>query len=252
MSDPAALDPGDAEALLRFVAHALLFAACAAAAAYSLANARLETIESAMWRYVVLATLSGCAYAAAAVGEVAAVAAALEADPATVRAVRHVCQLFFVVLLALSMRELYYESPRRGTGEGVLSRSTLGRLEAAFAVVALGEFAAAIALGIVDAVGYVQLAGSVAFTLYGVSFALRVRADAATTGTVLDTVLTYTIAVLLCSGTAAAAEAGYLLSVPPATVETVASVLTVMSASFLIALTIRLKRNVSMVRPVAA
>ena len=63
--------------------------------------------------------------------------------------------------------------------------------------------------------------------------------------TVLGTMLSYIIAILLSAGAASAVEVGIVVGVQPALVEGISIVLTVMSITFILVLTTRLKQNIS-------
>ena len=57
--------------------------------------------------------------------------------------------------------------------------------------------------------------------------------------------LTYIIAVLLSAGGASAVEVGVVIGIQPAVVNSIGLVLTIMSITFLLVLTTRLKQNVA-------
>ncbi len=239
------VDPTGVDALTRFVAHVLLVAACTGVSIYTVLNIRARTVQSSMWRYLFLSGVVGVGYGLLAIVETVAAGGAIASNPVTVGAFRRVSQLFFIVFLALAMRELYYESPHESDELlASLSPRTIRLLEAGFLTVIMIEFVVVILLGFVTVARVVQLAASVAFTAYGVSFALPIKSAAMTSRTVLDTMVTYVIAVMITAGAASAIEIGYVVGIPPAAVESTAVVLTVMTGTFLVALTIRLKQNV--------
>lgn len=236
MTEPLVLESGS---LTRFVAFVLLGLAAGTTAFYAARNGRRGTLGAEIWRYVLLAMAAGIAYATA--GGAEALDVGMETE--TLTALRRVFQLFCIVLLSLAMRELYYELPHRAAEGAPVSLGTARLLEAGFMAVALAEFGVAILVGLDVVVQVVQSLGSVAFALYGISFAARVRADTLSSGTVLDVLLLHVIAVLTCLGAVGLLEGGTLVGVPSVVVTTTASVFVVMSATFLITLAIRLKGN---------
>jgi len=143
------------------------------------------------------------------------------------------------------MRELYYESPQH-TDELIaqLPIENIRYIEAAFLTVIFLQFFVIVAIGFVDIALIVQLAGSIAFMLYGISFAGKIKRAAMASRTVLGTMLSYIIAILLSAGAASAAEVGIVVGIQPAVVEGIAIVLTVMSITFMLVLTTRLKQNI--------
>jgi len=238
-------DPDGTVIVTRLTAYLVLFAVSISWSYYTVQNARRETIRSEMWEYVMLAGVAGALYAVTGGAELIAAAEIATADPGLLGAIRRVCQLFVSIFLALAMRELYYESPQQ-TG-GMASRlpiESLRYIEAAFLIVVFAEFMIIILLGLVDTARIVQLAGTFGFTLYGVSFAATIKRTAMARRTVLDTMLTYIIAILLTAGGASAVEVGIVVGVPPALVESLSIVLTIMSITFMFVLTTRLKQNV--------
>lgn len=237
MTGPPVLESGT---LTRFVAFVLLALACATTAFYAFRNDRAGTLGAEIWRYVLLAMVAGVGYATVGGAEALGVGGI---GGETLTALRRVFQLFCIVLLSLAMRELYYELPHRAAEGAPVSLGTARLLEAGFMAVALAEFGVAILVGLDGPVQVVQSLGSVAFACYGISFAFRVRADTLSSGTVVDVMLLHVIAVLTCLGAVGLLEGGTLVGVPPVVVTTTASVFVVMSATFLITLSIRLKAN---------
>lgn len=239
-------DPLGTVIVTQIIAYSLLFVASVSLSYYTLQNARRKTIQSRMWDYVLLAGVAGALYAITATAEIIAVAEVAAADPGLVGGVRRICQLFFIVFLALAMRELYYESPQQS--DGLASRipiESIRYIEAAFLVVVFIQFMTIILLGLITVARIVQLAASIAFMLYGISFAAGIRGTAMTSRTVLGIMLTYIIAILLTAGTASAVEVGFVFGIQPAVVESIGIVLTIMSVTFIFVLTTRLKQNVT-------
>jgi len=241
MADPAVAGSG---VLARFLAFAVLFVACGVVTVYAALNDRAGTLSVGIWRYVVVAMGTGMAYAVAGGYELLG-AAALAAT--TVTGVRQVLQLFFVVLVSLSMRELYYGLPYRDPGETAITHGQARMLEAAFMGIAFVEFTVVIAIGQTAAVRAVQAVASAAFAAYGISFAAGTRAEAMAGGTVVDGLLVRFIAVLTCLGAVGVLEGATLLGVSPALAAAATTVFVVVSATFLLALGIRLKANVDAV-----
>jgi hypothetical protein len=232
----------------RLTAYLLLFVASISLTYYTMQNSRRRTIQSEMWEYVILAGIVGALYAVTGTAEVVAAADIVPANSGFVGSIRRLCQLFFIIFLALAMRELYFESPQQTEDRGIsmpISIESIRWIEAGFLCIAFLQFMVIIFLGLVNVTLIVQLAASIGFTLYGVSFAARIKGAAMSSRTVLDTMLTYIIAILLSAGAASAVEVGVLVGIQSALVESVSVVLTVMSITFLLVLTTRLKQNVA-------
>ena len=239
-------DPVGTIIVTRITAFLLLFAASVLLSYYTLQNATRRTINSEMWDYVILAGVAGSLYAITAGAETIAASEAFAADPALVGGIRRLCQLFFIIFLALAMRELYYESPGH-TDELIeqLPIENIRYIEAAFLIVVFLQFLVIVLVGLVDIARIVQLAASIAFMLYGISFAVKIRNATMASRTVLGTMLSYIIAILLSAGAASAVEVGVVVGIQPALVEGIAIVLTVMSITFILVLSIRLKQNIA-------
>lgn len=228
-------------ALTRFLALAVLFVACAITTVYAGLNERSGTISVEIWRYVVVAMGAGMAYTL--VGSYELLGSLILPETA-VTAIRQVFQLFFIILLSLSMRELYYRLPYRDIGSTPISHGRARLLEALFMGLVFVEFTVVIAIGRTAAVQAVQAVASVAFAVYGISFAAGTRADSMASGTVIDSLLVRFIAILTCLGAAGLLEGGTLLGLPGELTAAAVSVFIVMSATFLVALAVRLKANV--------
>jgi len=239
-------DPVGTVIVTRITAFLLLFVASVSLSYYTLQNANRRTLNSEMWDYVILAGVVGALYAITASAETIAATDAVAADTALVGGIRRLCQLFFIIFLALAMRELYYESPRK-TDElaAKLPIENIRYIEAAFLIVVFVQFLLIVLLGLADIARVVQLAASLAFMLYGISFATKIKGAAMSSRTVLGTLLSYIIAILLSAGAASAVEVGVVVGVQPALVEGISLVLTVMSITFILVLTTRLKQNVA-------
>ena len=241
-------DPAGTVVVTRLTAYLLLFVASGSLTYYTLQNSRRRTIRSEMWGYVILAGIAGALYAVSGTAEVIAAAEVLAADLGFIGSIRRLCQLFFIIFLALAMRELYFESPQQTGDRGVdlpISIESIRWIEAGFLFIAFLQFMVIIFLGLANVTLVVQLAASIGFTVYGVSFATRIKGAAMSSRTVLDTMLTYIIAILLSAGGASVVEVGVLVGVQPALVESLSVVLTIMSITFLLVLTTRLKQNVA-------
>ena len=234
MVDPSVAGSG---VLARFLAFVVLFVACGIAMAYAGLNDRAGTLSVGIWRYVVVAMGIGMAYAVAGGYELLGAGAAITG-------VRQVLQLFFIIVISLSMRELYYRLPYHDPGSTLVSHGRARLLETAFMGIAVVEFAVVIAIGLSAAVLAVQAVASVAFAAYGISFAAGTRAEAMAGGTVVDGMLVRFIAVLTCLGGAGLLEGGTLVGVPPALAAGATTVFIAMAATFLVVLAIRLKANV--------
>ncbi|MFW5977670.1 MAG: hypothetical protein ACOCP2_00350 [Halohasta sp.] len=241
-------DPEGTVVVTRLTAYLLLFVASISLTYYTMQNSRRRTIRSEMWGYVILAGIAGGLYGITGIAEVIAAAEVVAADIGFVGSIRRLCQLFFIVFLALAMRELYFESPQQTGDRGLdlpISIESIRWIEAGFLFIAFLQFMAIILLGLIDVTLVVQLAASIGFTAYGVSFATRIKGAAMSSRTVLDTMLTYIIAILLSAGGASAVEVGVLVGIQPALIESLSVVLTIMSITFLLVLTTRLKQNVA-------
>jgi len=239
-------DPFGTVIVTRLTAFLLLFVASVSLSYYTLQNANRRTINSEMWDYVILAGIVGALYALTASAETIAASDALAANAEFIGGIRRLCQLFFIIFLALAMRELYYESPEH-TDELIeqLPIENIRYIEAAFLIVVFLQFLVIVLIGLVDIARVVQLAASIAFMLYGISFAIKIRNAMMASRTVLGTMLSYIIAILLSAGAASAVEVGVVVGVQPALVEGIAIVLTVMSITFILVLTTRLKQNIA-------
>lgn len=241
-------DPEGTVIVTRLTAYLLLLVASISLTYYTIQNSSRRTIQSEMWEYVILAGIVGALYAVTGTAEVIAAADIVDASSGFVGSIRRLCQLFFIIFLALAMRELYFESPQQTGDRGVdlpISIESIRWIEAGFLFIAFIQFMIIILLGLVNVTLFLQLAASIGFTLYGVSFAARIKGAAMSSRTVLDTMLTYIIAILLSAGAASAVEVGVLVGVQPALVESLGIVLTIMSITFLLVLTTRLKQNVA-------
>lgn len=243
MSEPSVVGSG---VLTRFLSLVVLFVACGITTIYAALNDRRGTLSIAIWRYVVVAMGAGMIYTV--VGGVELFAPTAVSD-ATLTGIRRVFQLFFIILLSLSMRELYYRLPYNDAGKTPVSHGQARLLEAVFMGVVFVEFAVIIAIGLTEAIQAVQALASVAFAAYGISFAAGMRAEAMTSGTVIDSMLVRFIAVLTCLGAAGALDGGTLVGLPPTLVAGAVTVFIIMSATFLLALAIRLKANVETMSP---
>jgi len=238
-------DPTGTVIVTRITTYLLLFVTSISLSYYTLQNATQRTLDSEMWDYVILAGVAGSLYAITASAETVAASEAFAANAAFIGGLRRICQLFVIIFLALAMRELYYESPQH-TDELIaqLPIENIRYIEAAFLTVIFLQFFVIVAIGFVDIALIVQLAGSIAFMLYGISFAGKIKRAAMASRTVLGTMLSYIIAILLSAGAASAAEVGIVVGIQPAVVEGIAIVLTVMSITFMLVLTTRLKQNI--------
>lgn len=240
------VDPAGTVIVTRITTYLLLFVASVSLSYYTLQNATQQTIDSEMWDYVVLAGVAGSLYAITASAETLAASEAFAANAAFIGGLRRICQMFVIIFLALAMRELYYESPQH-TDE-LLAQfpiENIRYIEAAFLTVVFLQFFVIIVVGLLDIARIIQLAASIAFMLYGISFAGKIKRTAMTSRTVLGTMLRYIIAILLSAGAASAAEVGVVVGIQPAIVEGIAIVLTVMSITFILVLTTRLKQNIT-------
>lgn len=236
-----------AETLTWFVAHVLLAVACLGTAVYSRANERYSQYDPLMWRYLALSALVGAVYATIAIVE--PIVASFAIGEITIGAVRRLTQMFFIIFLALAMRELYFQTPNQSSDDDLLSIDTVRRIETIFLLVIFGQFLVVIFFGLVGVARVIHLFASVVFTIYGVTFALGIRSNRMASGTVLDSMVTYVIAVLLTLGIASAIVVVGASGVVAAAAESAVNVLTVMGASFLLVLIIRLKQNVDAARP---
>ncbi len=239
-------DPVGTVIVTRITAYLLLFVASISLSYYTLQNANQRTINSEMWDYVILAGVVGALYAITATAETIAVSGTLPADAAFIGGLRRLCQLFFIIFLALAMRELYYESPQR-TDELLeqLPIENIRYIEAAFLIVVFLQFLVIVLIGLINIARVVQLAASIAFMAYGISYAAKLKHATMASRTVLGTMLSYIIAILLSAGAASAIEVGLVVGLEPGVVDGISIVLTIMSITFILVLTTRLKQNVA-------
>jgi hypothetical protein len=230
--------------LTRFLAFVVLFVACGITTVYAALNDRRGTLSIEIWRYVVVAMGTGMVYAVVGGYELLG-STALSA--ATLAGTRQVFQLFFIILISLSMRELYYRLPYRDSESALLSHGRARLLEVAFMAIVFIEFVVVISIGLTVAVQAIQAVASLAFAGYGISFAAGTRAGAMASGTVIDSLLVRFIAVLTCLGAAGVLEGSALLGLPSSLVAGAATVFIIMAATFLLTLALRLKANVETV-----
>ena len=239
-------DPVGTVIVTRITTYLLLFVASLSLSYYTLQNATRRTLNSQMWDYVMLAGIAGALYAITASAETIAASEAFAANATFIGGIRRLCQLFVIVFLALAMRELYYESPDH-TDELIeqLPIENIRYIEAVFLIVVFLQFLVIVVVGFVDIARIVQLAASVAFMIYGISYATKIKGAAMASRTVLGTMLSYIIAILLSAGAASAVEVGVVVGIQPAVVEGIGIVLTMMSITFILVLTTRLKQNIA-------
>lgn len=239
MADPTVAGSG---VLARFLAFVVLLFACGATTVYAAFNDRRGTLSIEIWRYVVVAMGAGMGYAVLGGYELLGTG---PLSAATIAGLRRVFQLFFIVLLSLSMRELYYRLPYRDADSGstLLSHGRARLLEAAFMGIAFVEFVVVVSIGLTVAVRAVGAAASLAFAVYGISFAAGTRAEAMAGGTVIDSLLVRFIAVLTCLGAAGALEGGALVGLPPTLVAGSVTVFLVMAGTSLLTVALRLKAS---------
>jgi len=190
-----------------------------------------------VWRYLAVATGVGGVFG------FVAIASLLSPQSTVWAALTGATGLFFVILLSLSIRELYFESATDRQHDEWVSLATARRIETAFMLIIVFEFAVLVSTGFVWVTDLVQVIGAVAFAGYGVSFAYRIRAATVVRGTVMDSVLTYTVAVLLTISVALAIEPTTRFGVSPVLTDSVVTVLVVMSATFLIVLIVRFRQT---------
>lgn len=238
MAEPTIVGSG---VLTRFLAFFVLFVACGITTIYAALNDRHGTLSIEIWRYVVVAMGTGMVYAIIGGYELTGTTALPDA---TLTGLRQVFQLFFIILVSLSMRELYYRLPYQDAESALLSHGRARLLEAAFMGIVFVEFVVVISIGLTAAVQAIQAAASFAFAVYGISFAAGTRAGAMASGTVIDSLLVRFIAVLTCLGAAGVLDGVVLLGLPPALVASAATVFIIMAATFLLTLALRLRANV--------
>lgn len=244
MVETTVVSIGSIQTLTWFVAHSLLAFCCIGTTYYARANIYHTTYDPLLWRYVVVATSIGTVYAIVAISQSANVAAITGIDIIIIEAIRRLTQLFFIVLLALSMRELYYQIPTTSSGDPPSELTIIRQLETIFLLIILIQFILLLIFQLLTVALIIHVVGSIAFMVYGVSFGQAIRWNMMSRGTVLDTVATYIVAVLLSLGFASSIVGIDLIGIEPVIIESIVIVLTVMGASFLIALIIRLKQNV--------
>lgn len=223
--------------LTRFIGWVLLSISCFATTYYAWTTAERFGSDRLVWRYLAVATGVGGVFG------FVAIASVLSPQSTVWAALTGAVGLFFVILLSLSIRELYFESAPAGRRDEWISLPTARRIETAFMLIIIIEFAVLVSTGFVWVTDLVQILGAIAFAGYGVSFAYRVRAATIARGTVMDSVLTYAVAVLLTISVALAVEPTTRFGVPPGLSDSIVTVLVVMSASFLIVLIVRFRQT---------
>ncbi|WP_138006623.1 hypothetical protein [Halalkalirubrum salinum] len=223
--------------LARFIGWVLLALSCFVTSYYAWTTAERFESDRLVWRYLAVATGVGGVFGFVAIASLLSPRSTLWA------ALTGAVGLFFVILLSLSIRELYFESAAADRHDEWISLATARRIETAFMLVILLELAVLVSTGFVWVTDFVQVIGAIAFASYGVSFAYYVRVTTAARGTVMDSVLTYAVAVLLTISVALAIEPTTRFGVYPALSDSVVTVLVVMSASFLIVLIVRFRQT---------
>jgi hypothetical protein len=230
---------GDASAaVVHFLGSVLITAAAAIFGYYARMNLRLNRLESQrpFWRYLAAVGATGGLYGVFGVAETVT-------ESRVLTAFGHGALLFCIVFLAFSMREVYYNSAMAPPpDERRFSLDTLRRVEAAFVVVILVEWVAVLLVGGTTAALLVKGLGSVAFAVYGATFAEKLESMAR--GTSLDTLRRHLLPVLVCLGALGLADLGVVVGISPVVVQGIKSVFVVLVAGFLVTATIRLQQNV--------
>lgn len=224
--------------VVQFVGSGLLAVSAAIFAFYAVRNLKLNRLESQrpFWRYLVLLGVTGAAYGAFGVIDVAS-------PGRWVSALGHAALLFATVFLAFAMRELYYNSALAPPpDERRVSMGRLRQVESAFVGVILLELLVVLLIDQLAVVALVKGVGSLAFATYGVVFAERL--ESLTRGTSVDTLRRHLLPVLVCVGLLGVADLAVHLGVELLIVRSVESVFVVMVGAFLLTATIRLQQNV--------
>lgn len=226
--------------LTGFVGFLLLVVSAALLTKHAVQNRRLGRVSSqrAFWNYLAAAGVAGMVYG------VTGVAVATRSVP-LLAAFSHGALLLFIAILSFAIRDLYYNSAfAPPSDERVLSLAAIRRVEVGFVLVIAVEWVAIPFADATAAVLVVEGAASVAFAAYGIGFGERMLTQSRARGTPLDTTLRHVIPVLLCGGFLGLGDLAIGLGVDSVLVPSLQNVVVVMTATFLITATVRLKQNV--------
>lgn len=236
---PLAAPASDASAVVvHFLGSVLVAFAAAVFGIYVVLNLRLNRLESQgpFWRYLALVGAAAVLF-----GLFGVVETVVESRVLT--AFGHGALLLCIVFLALSMREVYYNSALApAEDERSMSLATVRRIEVAFVVIIVVEWLGVLVIDRLFVAQVVKAGGSLAFAVYGVVFAEKL--ESMTRGTSLDTLRRHLLPVLVCLGVLGVVDLGTVVGIPPVVVDAVRNVFVVLVSAFFITATIRLQQNV--------
>lgn len=201
---------------------------------YAVGSWRANAVEAqeVLWEYLAFAGLVAALFGALGLGS-------LVVDWLVV--FRDALLLGFVLILALAMRESYSQTVHARSER---DRATGGRtlLELGFVAVVLATVAGAVLSSDPRfAQATVGVAGT-GFMLYGAAFEQRQTADAAVSGTMLDSLVRHLLVVLVFAGLLTTVELARAAMLDPAFVESVRATFVVMTATALMTATIKLRQ----------
>jgi hypothetical protein len=226
--------------LISFVAFVLIGVLGVRFALYAFLNRRVNELASqaTLWTYLFFVGVVAALYGV--VGVVLVVTS-------VVPDVRGGLILALLLLLAVTMREIY-ENSSFPSSEGEESTHTVRQgLEAAFLALAVVAFGGSL-LGRSDAVLGIEAAGGVLFAGYGYLFGRRQLAEVNVQGTMLDTVLRHLLPVLAFGALIPAMNVFAFFDVGRAVILYLQVVFVIMTATTLMTATIKLRQNLAGLR----
>lgn len=161
-------------------------------------------------------------------------------------AFRHGVLLGMVLLLALGMREVFFNDALSNSERQRGGSSSLRRyVEVSFVVVTLTALIGGGFLEDGDRLVLVEGVSALLFVTYGLFFGWRYLSNPLHSGTGMDTLLRHLLPVLLFGGLVLVVDLGLLFGVDRVIVAQVQLVLLVITASSLMAATIKLRQNLA-------
>jgi hypothetical protein len=221
-----------------FVGTVLLVVIAARFGAYAYMNVRESTSDQrVLWEYLffvgVVTTLYG-------------LVSVLEVVSSVRTRFKGGVMLAAVLLLALALREIYYNAALSTSGEGRTGQFR-GRqgLELAFVgCVAVVIFGTAL-LGLTDALLALQGVGALAFACYGFWFGRRQTGETMVQGTMIDSLLRHLLPVMAFATLVPAVDLATVAGLPRVIVVHVQVVFVIMTATALMTATIKLRQNLA-------
>ena len=222
---------------IAFIAMALLAVVAARFGVYAYLNARATAIDDqrVLWEYLLYVGAVAAAYGLVGVVEIVSTAEA---------SFKTGVMLAVVLLLALSIREVYFNTALSSAGH---SGEFRGRrvLELGFvAVVAVAVFGVAV-VGLTRPLLALQGVGGVVFAGYGFLFGRRQTGAAMVQGTAIDSLLRHLLPVLAFAALVPVADLATVAGLDRVVVVHVQTVFVIMTATALMTATIKLRQNLS-------